>query len=204
LEPGAVLLADGQRFAAPHILLAAGMASLRLLPTLPLRAKKGHLLITERYPGLLRHQLVELGYIKSAHASNGDSVAFNLQPRPTGQLLLGSSRQFDRNDKEIDGAILRRMLEHALNFVPGLAQMKALRCWTGVRAATPDGLPLLGPYPHQEGLWLATGHEGLGITTALASAEIIAAQLTGSATALDLAPYLPQRLLGDSVIREAA
>ena len=56
-----------------------------LLPDLPIRPKKGHLAITDRYPGFVRHQLVEMGYIKNAHAADGDSVAFNVQPRPTGQ-----------------------------------------------------------------------------------------------------------------------
>jgi len=42
--------------------------------------------------GFVRHQLVELGYLKSAHSVTADSVAFNVQPRSTGQLLIGSSR----------------------------------------------------------------------------------------------------------------
>jgi glycine/D-amino acid oxidase-like deaminating enzyme len=197
LATKSVVLDDGQRLSADRILLAAGMDSLRLLPDLPLRAKKGHLLITERYPDFIRHQLVELGYIKSAHASDGDSVAFNLQPRPTGQVLLGSSRQFDRADREIDQAILRKMLVHAAGFVPSLASLKALRCWTGVRAATPDGLPLLGPHPARTDLWLATGHEGLGITTALASAELLAAQILKHPSAIPAQPYLPERLFAN-------
>lgn len=193
LQDQAVLLDDGRRLQADRIVLATGMDSLRLLPALPLRAKKGHLLISERYPGFIRHQLVELGYIKSAHASDGDSVAFNLQPRPTGQILLGSSRQFDRDDRAIDPAMLRKMIAHAAGFVPSLGALKALRCWTGVRAATPDGLPLLGPHPAHDWLWLATGHEGLGITTALASAELLAAQMQNLTPHIAAAPYLPQR-----------
>jgi hypothetical protein len=50
---------------------------------------KGHLVITERHPGFCRHQVVELGYLTSAHVMTGESVAFNVQPRITGQVLLG-------------------------------------------------------------------------------------------------------------------
>jgi glycine/D-amino acid oxidase-like deaminating enzyme len=188
-----VTLADGTRIAAGLVVVANGMAAAALLPELPLRPKKGHLVITDRYPGMIRHQLVELGYIKSAHAADGDSVAFNLQPRPTGQVLIGSSRQFDTTDRRAEPAMIRRMLAHAVGFVPALAQLNAIRCWTGFRAATPDGLPLIGPHPSRPGVWLAAGHEGLGITTSLATAELLAAQIAGTPGAIPFAPYHPDR-----------
>ena len=81
---------------------------------------------------------------------------------------------------------------------PGLAGLNAIRAWTGFRAATPDGLPLLGEHPAQPGLWLAVGHEGLGVTTAPGSARLLAAQLFGETPPLDATPYLPQRFLSSS------
>ena len=188
-----VHLADGRTLSAGAVLLAAGIAAPRLCPGLPIRPKKGHLAITERHGGLLRHQLVELGYITSAHHSDGISVAFNLQPRPTGQLLIGSSRQFDTTDPAVDNAILARMLRRALDYAPGLAELSVIRTWTGFRAATPDGLPIIGAHPGMDGLWLAVGHEGLGVTTAPATAQLIAAQLTGAAPPIDPAPYAASR-----------
>ena len=95
IEEHGVILESGKEIHAREIIVANGMAARDLIPDLPLRYKKGHLLITDRYPNFIHHQLVELGYIKSAHAADGDSVAFNLQPRPTGQVFIGSSRQFD-------------------------------------------------------------------------------------------------------------
>ncbi|MES2107044.1 MAG: FAD-dependent oxidoreductase [Pseudomonadota bacterium] len=186
---------DGRQLHAGQVVVSNGLAAAALLPELPLRAKKGHLLVTDRYPGFIRHQLVELGYIKSAHASDGDSVAFNLQPRPTGQILIGSSRQFDSVDKAVEIAMIRKMLAHAAGFVPALAQLNVLRSWTGFRAATPDGLPLIGPHPGRENIWLAVGHEGLGITTSLATAELLAGQICGGPAAIPANPYLPSRLL---------
>ena len=186
-------LDDGRWLKADAVILANGIHATDLCPDLPLRPKKGHLLITDRYPGHIRHQLVELGYVTSAHAHEGTSVAFNAQPRPTGQILLGSSRQFDTLDREVEGPVLARMLRRALDYLPGLAGLNAIRGWTGFRAASPDGLPLLGPHPGQPGLWLAVGHEGLGVTTAPASARLLAAQLFDERPPLDLAPYRPQR-----------
>lgn len=193
LEEPCVRLADGTRRQAPVLLLANGIHATTLCPGLPIRPKKGQLLITDRYPGTVQHQLVELGYVTSAHHSTGPSVAFNVQPRPTGQLLIGSSRQFDERSSTVDTAMLAQMLERAVSYLPGLGALNAIRTWTGLRAATPDSLPLLGPHPRRPGLWLAVGHEGLGITTAPASAQLLAAHICRSTPELDPAPYLAQR-----------
>jgi glycine/D-amino acid oxidase-like deaminating enzyme len=193
IEGTRLRLADGSYRQAPQILLANGIQATTLCPELPIRPKKGHLLITDRYPGTLQHQLVELGYITSSHHSEGPSVAFNLQPRPTGQLLLGSSRQFDTTDMAVEAHMLEAMLQRALAYMPDLAGLNAIRAWTGLRAATPDSLPILGLHPTREGLWLAVGHEGLGVTTALGSAQLLAAQMTGGTAAIDGSPYGLQR-----------
>lgn len=189
-----VTLANGERIAAAHVIVANGIAAQTLVPSLPLQPKKGHLLITDRYPGLIQHQLLELGYIKSAHHATGTSVAFNAQPRPTGQLLIGSSRQFDTTDPAVEMSVLAQMLQRAARYLPALPTLNGIRAWTGFRAATPDGLPLIGRMKDTvPGLWLAVGHEGLGVTTSLATAKLLAAQITGDAAPIPLEPYLPQR-----------
>ncbi len=193
LLPGAVRLSDGRVLESEAIIVANGARSVELVPELAIRPKKGHLLITDRYPGFVNHQLVELGYIKNAHSSEGDSVAFNVQPRATGQILIGSSRQFDAPDSEIDHPLLSKMLARAIEYMPGLVELATVRVWTGFRAATPDGLPLIGPCPNRPGLWLATGHEGLGITTSLGTARLLAAQMLDQPPPLDCEPFLPSR-----------
>ncbi|MDR3672256.1 MAG: FAD-dependent oxidoreductase [Holophaga sp.] len=193
LEPEAVRLADGTLLPCGQVVLAAGSESRALLPGLPLVRRKGHLAITTRQPGFLRHQLVEMGYLVSAHGEAGESVAFNLQPRPNGQLLVGSCRQFGDEQPELRPALLRRMLERAMGFVPGLATVPVLRAWTGFRPTTPDHRPLIGPVPGRPGLFLACGHEGLGITTAPATAQLIACAILGRPAPLDPAPFLPAR-----------
>jgi glycine/D-amino acid oxidase-like deaminating enzyme len=193
LVPDGVQLENGQVVPAGAVIIANGARSVELLPELPIRPRKGHLVITDRYADFVRHQLVELGYIKNAHASNGDSVSFNVQPRSTGQILIGSSRQFDTCSREVDYSILSRMLTLAIKYLPELQQLSCIRIWTGFRAATPDGLPLIGPHPARAGVWLATGHEGLGITTSLGTARLLAAQFLGRAAEIPIEPYLPSR-----------
>ncbi len=190
---GELTLEDGSIVRAGRIVLALGADSTRLRPDLPIRKRKGHLVITDRYPGFVHHQLVELGYLKSAHSVSADSVAFNVQPRQTGQLLIGSSRQFGAEHAEVDQAILSSMLERAALYLPRISRLSAIRVWTGFRAATPDKLPLIGPDRNDSWLLLATGHEGLGITTSLATAELIADMLTNRSSDIPQQHYLPSR-----------
>ena len=194
IEPGIVHLEDGTTVSAGIVVNAGGASSPTLTPGLEIKKRKGHLVITDRYPGYVRHQLVELGYLKSAHSLTSDSVAFNVQPRRTGQLLIGSSRQYGAEHKEVDPMMVRRMLARALEYMPGLGQLVAIRTWTGFRAATPDKLPLIGPSPACPGLFLATGHEGLGITTSLATAKLLVDQVLNRRSAIPVQPYLPARV----------
>lgn len=191
---GCVRRADGSEFSAATVVNAAGATSPSLTSGIAVKKRKGHLVITDRYPGFVRHQLVELGYLKSAHSSGADSVAFNVQPRKSGQILIGSSRQYGAEDGEVDHTILGRMLERVQQYMPAIAHTSALRVWTGFRAATPDKLPLIGPWPEDSTVYLATGHEGLGITTSLATARLLVAQLTGENSAIPIDPYLPSRV----------
>jgi glycine/D-amino acid oxidase-like deaminating enzyme len=189
-----VRLSDGRELRSEKIVNASGAWAAELMPTVEIKKRKGHLVITDRYPGFLRHQLVELGYLKSAHSATADSVAFNVQPRRTGQILIGSSRQYGAEHKEVDHDMLRRMLQRAQQYMPGLGSLSAVRTWTGFRAATPDKLPLIGPWPEDESLFLATGHEGLGITTSLGTAKILADQIVGTNPQIAIQPYLPSRV----------
>lgn len=193
ISEGKVRLSDGQEVAGEIVVNAAGSNAAELTRAIEIKKRKGHLVITDRYPGFLRHQLVELGYLKSAHSVARDSVAFNVQPRRTGQILIGSSRQYGAEHKEVDQVMLANMLRRAQEYMPQLGTMSAVRVWTGFRAATPDKLPLIGPCPGHTSVFLATGHEGLGITTSLATARILLSQVTGSKPEIPSAPYLPSR-----------
>lgn len=186
-------LADGTVFAAGFIVNAAGQSAPKLSPGINIKPRKGHLVITDRYPNFLHHQVVELGYLKSAHSLTADSVAFNVQPRKTGQILIGSSRQYGAENSAVEESILSRMLQRAFEYMPDLNFVSAIRGWTGFRPATPDKLPLIGPSPQDPSVLVAAGHEGLGITTSLATAKLVCAQILGQRPAIPIQPYLPSR-----------
>ena len=193
LTPDGAVIADGTRLAAGISVNSAGWWAPMLTPGLPIRPRKGHLVITDRYPGFVQHQLIELGYLKRAHSISSDSVAFNIQPRKNGQLLIGSSRQFDIEHTGVEQPILHRMLHSALEYMPALAKLSAIRSWAGHRGATPDSLPVIGPSLISEKIWIASGHEGLGITTSLGTGRLLADLLLGRPTAINAKPYAASR-----------
>ena len=188
-----VRLSDGETLSADAIVVAAGVASPELVPGLPIVPRKGHLVISDRRPGIVRHQLVELGYLRSAHTFGAASVAFNVQPRRTGQLLVGSSRELVGLDTTINRELLGAMLRRATGFLPALGRIQALRAWVGFRPATPDALPLIGRWPAIDGVWIAAGHEGLGITMATGTADLIVAGLFGTEPPVNADPFRPDR-----------
>jgi len=185
------VLCAGRWREADLIVNAAGPEAPRLTPGLPIVPRRGHLVITDRYPGFLHHQVVELGYLRSAHTLTRESVAMNVQPRKTGQLLVGSSRELVDWDASLNRPLLARMLHRASEFLPALPRLLALRTWTGFRPATPDKLPLVGMW--EPGLWVAAGHEGLGVTTAPGTARLLADLVLGRVPALDPLPFDPRR-----------
>jgi D-hydroxyproline dehydrogenase subunit beta len=141
----------------------------------------------------VRHQTIELGYLKSAYAIQADSVAFNVQPRLSGQVLIGSSRQYGVTQPAVDSNVMSAMLQQAVEYMPGLSRLSILRSWTGFRAATHDKVPLIGLCPGTDNVYLATGHEGLAITTSLGTAKLLADLLLHRNSAIARGPYLPDR-----------
>jgi D-hydroxyproline dehydrogenase subunit beta len=193
LDGDAAQLEDGSIIRAKSFVLATGTAVKALFPDADVRPRKGHLAITDPHPGFVRHQVIELAYLQSAHATETDSVAFNIQPRASGQLLIGSSRQFSTKDPAVEDGVLSSMLARAFEYMPGLRSCNLMRSWTGFRAATSDRLPLIGPSRGAANVYFATGHEGLGITTSLGTAKLVAKQLLGTPCPISVEPYLPNR-----------
>ena len=195
---GTLRLQDGISLTAAKIVIASGTDT-SLVPWVTVKPRKGHLAITDRYPGYVHHQIVELGYLKSAHSVSADSVAFNVQPRQTGQILIGSSRQYGDTAPAVDAAILKRMIDRACEYMPGMRELSVIRLWTGFRASTPDKLPLIGPTPDST-VDLLMGFEGLGITNAPSAGKLAADHVLGRTPSIDGTPFLPERLTREALV----
>jgi D-amino-acid dehydrogenase len=67
--------------------------------------------------------------------------------------------------------------------------------WRGARPTLPDSLPMIGPAPRHQGLWLAFGNQHIGFTTGPATGDAIAAMIAGAAPSFDTSAFSPKRYL---------
>lgn len=95
-------------------------------------------------------------------------------------------------EKDADAAfaLLYRVLEH---WFPGAAQTVKAQQWSGTTVALPDGVPALGRSP-LPGVWLNLAHGDQGWALACGCARVLADQLAGQATAVDVTLLDPGRV----------
>jgi glycine/D-amino acid oxidase-like deaminating enzyme len=149
---------------------------------LPTRPRKGHILVTAKAPGLVRHPLLEGGYAATVQSAAGDlQVALVAEPTAHGSILLGSSREFVGLDRSVSLPVAQAIAQRAVRFLPAIAKIQVIRTYAGLRPWSPDHNPLIGPCEAVPGFFLATGHEGAGIGLAPITGQLIAGWITGAA-----------------------
>lgn len=171
------------------VVCAAGVWSGKVLHglglELPVQPRQGQILVTARVPGIIRHPLLEGGYVSTVQSSALDlQVALVAELTASGNLLLGSSRRFAGFDRSVSLPVLEKIAARAIRFLPKLAGVQVIRSYAGLRPWSPDHLPFIGP-TGIPGLLLATGHEGAGIGLAPVTGQLIAGWITGA----DLPPF---------------
>jgi glycine/D-amino acid oxidase-like deaminating enzyme len=192
------LLTTQGRITAPVIVNAAGPWSgelaRRLGSALPVRPRRGHILVTEPLPALIRHKVYEADYVGAVVSdSAGLECSAVVEGTASGTVLIGSSRDFAGFTRRPDPRALAEMARRAISLFPFLDRVRAIRAYTGFRPASPDHLPIIGPDPVMPVLFHVTGHEGAGIGLAPASAELLTALIEQTAPPVDPAPFAPAR-----------
>ena len=122
-----------------------------------------------------------------------------LVPRRDGRLLAGSTTEEAGFVKEVTAAGLASIREHALEIVPGVAELQLVDSWAGLRPRAPDELPVLGKAGETEGLVFATGHYRNGILLAPLTGELIAALIADNVVATELQAFAPDRFAAVAV-----
>lgn len=173
----------------------SGEVARRLGGRLAVRPRRGHILVTEPLPPLIRHKVYEADYVGTV-VSDEASVRCSAVVEGTraGPVLIGSSREFAGWDRQPSLGTLAEMARRATALFPFLSGVRTIRCYVGFRPASPDHLPLIGPDASVSGLFHASGHEGAGIGLAPATGHLITALVTGTAPAVDPASFAPARL----------
>jgi len=186
------------RLRARHVVIACGPWSAPLARSagleLPLEPRKGQLVRLERRPGLLRHKLIDGGYIAAvASPEAGLQVSTVVETTLDGHVLVGSSRERCGFDLYADPAVSERLLRRASRLVPALAGLTVDHAWAGLRPWLPGGLPAIGASAAAEGLWIATGHEGAGVAHGPITGRLVAQAICGEQPDLALEPFDPDR-----------
>ena len=166
---------------ADQVVVAAGAWSGELLATLglelPVTPMKGQMILFKCSEDFLPSMVLA----KRRYAI----------PRKDGHILVGSTLEdvgFDKTPTEDALASLRKT---AIELLPALAGAEVVKHWAGLRPASPDGVPFIGPVAGFEGLWLNCGHFRNGLVLAPASCQLLANLMLGQAPIIDPAPYVP-------------
>ena len=163
VEAGALLLCGGT--------WTAGVAEVTGRP-LPVRPVRGQMALLDCGARPFR-PVVECG-------------ARYLVPRDDGRVLAGATQEEAGFDARVTAAGVAGLLDFARTLVPTLAGARVERTWAGLRPATPDGNPLLGPVPGVDRLFVAAGHFRDGLQQSPGTAAILADLIEGKASPIPL------------------
>ena len=201
------VLTDEGRIEAGAVVVAAGPWSWRVCRSLshdvPVRGVRGWIIVTRPAPFRLRHAIEEEWSRPAPPAPTLAQVAEGTEPVPyvacvlqqdvAGRVLVGSSLHGATGDADESPETRQAIARRAVELMPALAGLAIAETRSCQRPYSPDGLPLIGPYPGTDGLLLATGHGSVGVTQSLGSGEAVADGIAGNGWDPALAPA---RLLG--------
>lgn len=179
------VIADGERLEADRVLLAAGAWTGELMAsfgaTLPVEPRRGQMVALAHVPPVLNHCVHGL-----------DTY---LVPRPSGELLIGATVERVGFQRAVTPAGVAELLTKAIRLVPALGGLPMTRTWCGFRPWANDGLPVLGPWPGAEGLFVATAHYRNGILLAPITARLMTAWILEGRPSLAIEDFLPERFV---------
>lgn len=190
---------------AARLVLATGIGTADLVPDLRLTARSGQLIVTDRIVGAdwlgLPGPLTSAAYLldKSTASHPGMQAPVVIDPLATDQLLIGSSREEGGSEAQTDLHTVRRILASGVEILPALANRRIIRVFAGARAASDDGIPIVGELPETPNVILATAFEGDGICLAPLIGREIAAILNGDSTTARIDDLSPARFLQKKV-----
>ncbi|MFE0917838.1 glycine oxidase ThiO [Streptomyces nigra] len=170
-----VTTTDGTRLAADRVVLAAGSLSGRLagVPDAvrpPVRPVKGQVLRLTVPKGLAPF------LSRTVRAVVRGSQVY-LVPRENGELVVGATSEELGWDTTVTAGGVYELLRDAHELVPGITELPLTETRAGLRPASPDNAPLLGPTA-LDGLLLATGHGRNGVLLAPVTGDVLAHVLT--------------------------
>lgn len=173
---------DGEPIAAGTLVIAGGAWSPALaaaldveLPVAPMRGQLLHLDVD-----------AETGTWPIVDEYGGHYVV----PWPDGRIVVGATHEAGSGFSPTPTvAGVHRVLESAMRLLPGLADARLSEIRVGLRPATPDDRPVIGPVPGREDVVLATGHGGHGLQLGPYTGRVVADLVVDGTTDADLSAF---------------
>lgn len=160
----------------------AGLQSAWLGLRLPLHPVRGQVAYLNKLPRPLRHTVM-----------HGDTYAV---PKGDGTTLVGTTLEHTAGyDQQATVAGVAGFLTRIQTFLPSLGDATLNHLRAGLRPAAADELPILGPTPAFENLYLALGHYRSGILLSAITAKLLATSILQGG--VDFGPFAASRLARD-------
>jgi D-amino-acid dehydrogenase len=178
-----VTLVTGERYAANHVVIAAGTGSRQFFDQIgtqiPLAGIAGYQVLLPG-PGVeVRHSVI--------YADGG----FCFSPMTRG-LQIGGTIEFASPDAEPNFKRADIILEKARKILPGL-QLDNIEYGVGYRPFLPDTKPVIDRSARLSNVFLAFGHGQLGLTLGATTGRLITEMVAGRTPAQDLTPFSAKR-----------
>jgi len=192
----------GEELAAGCVVNAAGTwagsVAAMVDAHIPVRPRRGFILVTAPVPLLVRHKVYTADYVTDvASAATSLQSSAVIEGTRSGTILIGATREIVGFERDLSLPALQRLAVQAVDLFPVLARVDVLRAYQGFRPYSPDHLPIIGADPTVAGLFHACGHEGAGIGLAPVTARLVVDAILGRPPVVDPTPFTPARFASD-------
>ncbi|MCM3399967.1 FAD-binding oxidoreductase [Oceanobacillus profundus] len=169
--------------------------------TIPIKPRKGQLIVASRQQPVGLRKVMEFGYLISKFGGERQvdeltekyGVALVFEPTESQNFLIGSSREFNGFDTTVNHEVTKYIARRAVRFYPKIADMTVIRTYAGLRPWTEDHLPIVSHVEEVPGFYIAAGHEGDGISLAAVTGKLIEEMLSEKQTCIPVQPLRHDR-----------
>jgi len=186
-----------------RVICAAGTGSNQIgkmiIVDIPILPQRGQILVTEARERMLdvivsgaeylgtKANIEELMPTEEEYAKLGHG--FTAEQTASGNILLGSTREFAGFDNETTPDAINAIAKNAMEFIPWIEDLDVIRSFAGLRPYSPDGLPILGTVKGVKGFYMATGHAGDGVCLAPITGKLVSELVLDGETSMDIEPF---------------
>jgi len=161
----------------------------------PVEPYRRHIWVTDNIPEIGRQTPMTVDFTTSFYFHpEGDGILFGMSDREEGPTF----------STEVNEAFLGRVVDVGLHRLPPLERAGIRTAWAGLYEVTPDHQAILGAVAELDGFWCACGFSGHGFMQATAIGRLLAAEITGAGSEIDIGAFAPDRFARGASTPEAA